>query len=145
MTRTSTPVLVLLAAGVVLAAAASAMLVRSIVDYIENPLAISSTSGNVVFALPDGYVSYKPFEVGFEATLVCIALGAPWFWLLIAKMRSPFSLAATEIDAGSGLPRLKPGIWVMLAVSAPATLLCSAPLSATFDASSLPTPCSTAS
>lgn len=74
MTRAPTPVLVLLAAGVVLAAAASAMLVRSIVDYIENPLAISSTSGNVVFALPDGYVSYKPFEVGFEATLACIAI-----------------------------------------------------------------------
>ncbi|CAN5568023.1 hypothetical protein BH10ACT7_BH10ACT7_11890 [soil metagenome] len=72
--KTPTPVLALLAAGVVLAAAASAMLVRSIVDYLENPLAISSTSGNVVFASPDGYVSYKPFEVGFEATLACIAV-----------------------------------------------------------------------
>lgn len=66
--------LVLLAAGVVLAAAASAMLVRSVVDYIENPLAISSTSGNVVFSSPNGYVSYKPFEVGFEGTLACIAI-----------------------------------------------------------------------
>ena len=74
MTRTPTPALVLLAAGVVLGAAASVMLFRSIAVYIDNPLAISSTSGNVVFARPDGYVSYKPFEVGFEATLACVAV-----------------------------------------------------------------------
>ena len=93
----------MLAAGVVLGGVASVMLVTSIVDYVDSPLALSSTSGLVVFQVGDGFGQYKPFEVGFAGSLLEVAVvlivGAVLIGATLYNSPSRRSIAGTNADA----------------------------------------------
>ena len=65
------PVLALLAAGLIAIAAGCLALWRTTADYLDHPMAPSSTSGNRVYVLPDGSLgAYAPFTVGLEPVLI---------------------------------------------------------------------------
>jgi hypothetical protein len=67
------PVRWLFAVAAVVLAVGVASLALFIKDYIENPRALDSDSGLVVFKL-ESYVSYPPFEPGIEPTVIGLGI-----------------------------------------------------------------------
>ena len=86
---------VLLVVGVGVVAGASALLVRMITRYIDRPLALDSTSGNIVFHLEDGYAQYAPLRLGLEVPIA----GAGVLVVLLA-----LAMGAATYRAGSKKP-----------------------------------------
>lgn len=69
------PVLAFLGAGVLTVVAGSLTLWRTTADYLDHPLAPSSTSGNRVYVLPDGsFGAYEPFVVGLEPVVIGVGI-----------------------------------------------------------------------
>ena len=63
--------LAMLGSGVIVMLIGCAVLVGHITDYVDNPLAISSTSGLSVFTGPDGeLVSYDYFQPGIGTNII---------------------------------------------------------------------------
>ena len=72
MTRPPVRWLLLIATGVI--ALGSYLLAARIATYLDNPRAISSTAGLVVFRVHEGYASYVPFAASVEPTLIGIGV-----------------------------------------------------------------------
>ncbi len=68
------PALWMLAAGMVLVAAGLALLARNVQEYLASPTPINSSAGLVVFTVDGNLVSYLPFTLGVEPTLVGIGV-----------------------------------------------------------------------
>lgn len=80
------PALLLLGAGGLVTLAAIALLVAIVRRYLDNPSAISSTSGLVVFRTPDGYVAYFPFDPGIAPFLALVGIAIMVGALFVAAM-----------------------------------------------------------
>jgi hypothetical protein len=54
--------------------AAAGLFARSVIRYLDSPVAVSSTSGNRVFRVDGELAAYPPFELGLEPTLAGFSL-----------------------------------------------------------------------
>lgn len=80
------PALVLLGAGGAIAVGSVALLVSIVRRYLDNPSAISSTSGLVVFRTPTGYVAYYPFDPGIAPAVALVGIALMVGAILVAAM-----------------------------------------------------------
>ncbi|MBN9239653.1 MAG: hypothetical protein BGO97_08140 [Micrococcales bacterium 70-64] len=87
----------LLLAGVIVTGAGVGLVVRSVQGYLAHPLAVSSTSGVRVFALPDGSLGgFEPFGLGLEPVVVGVGLVLVVGALLVGAYSSSRSLSSTS-------------------------------------------------
>jgi hypothetical protein len=71
---TSRPAVVALTCCALALAVAVAVLLMQVERYLDGGIAISSTSGLMVFRVDDTLVQYRPFDAGITPTLVLFTL-----------------------------------------------------------------------